>query len=219
MRLARLGYRSGTLTLPTREDAPVTWAVWRNQRTRWFKGWMQTWLVHTRHPARLLHDLGPWRTAGFLIVTAGMILSALLHPIYLTIVLASPLFPDLFAPPPHSAAAVIFWIGLLNLAGGYGATALLVIRSLRRRGRGHVARSLLWLPVYWLMMSVAAYRAAWHLAIRPFHWGKTPHVPAGSAGEARTEALGPPVSAPRLTAGPRNPGVHPILARLRWVRD
>ena len=49
-RLARFGYRSATIDLPTMEDAPISIGPWFRQRSRWFKGWMQTWLVHTRHP-------------------------------------------------------------------------------------------------------------------------------------------------------------------------
>src|SRR5262249_40834782 len=39
MRLHRLGYRCGVIDCPTYEDAPATFRVWLNQRTRWFKGW------------------------------------------------------------------------------------------------------------------------------------------------------------------------------------
>ncbi len=57
IRLSRFGYETATVTLPTLEEAPVTLAPWMRQRTRWFKGWLQTWLVHMRHPFRL------WRGA------------------------------------------------------------------------------------------------------------------------------------------------------------
>ena len=42
LRFARFGYRALTMPLATHEDAPVTFRAWLNQRTRWFKGWMQT---------------------------------------------------------------------------------------------------------------------------------------------------------------------------------
>lgn len=42
MRLFRLGYRAETLTRYTVEDAPIDERVWLGQRSRWFKGWMQT---------------------------------------------------------------------------------------------------------------------------------------------------------------------------------
>ncbi len=222
IRLARLGYRSATLTLPTREEAPTTWPVWRNQRTRWFKGWMQTWLVHTRQPLRLVQDLGWRQTAGFLTITAGMILSAMIHPIYLTVILAAPIFPDLFAPAPDTAGAIIFWIGVANLLGGYAAMVLLSVRALRLRSRGHLARSLAWLPVYWMMMSVAAYRAAWHLAVRPFHWGKTPHRPVGTPATEDEPAPAETALAVPASDGPAPASAaatHPALRYLGWMRD
>ena len=32
--------------------------IWKGQRTRWLKGWMQTYLVHMRRPRRLWRELG-----------------------------------------------------------------------------------------------------------------------------------------------------------------
>ncbi|MCF6329791.1 MAG: glycosyltransferase, partial [Henriciella sp.] len=49
LRLARLGRRVGMLNLPTFEDAPTGFGVWTAQRSRWIKGFMQTWRVHMRH--------------------------------------------------------------------------------------------------------------------------------------------------------------------------
>jgi hypothetical protein len=34
-------------------------------------------------------------------------------------------------------------------------------------------------PLYWLLISVAAYRAMWQLLRDPFYWEKTPHGTAG----------------------------------------
>ena len=54
MRLARFGYRTAVIASTTYEEAPAKIGPWLRQRTRWFKGWMQTWLVHMREPRRLL---------------------------------------------------------------------------------------------------------------------------------------------------------------------
>lgn len=48
LRLFRRGYRCGVLTRPTYEEAPTEIDAWLGQRTRWFKGWLQTWLVLMR---------------------------------------------------------------------------------------------------------------------------------------------------------------------------
>jgi glycosyltransferase XagB len=42
LRLARFGYRSGMIERSTYEEAPARLGPWLRQRTRWFKGWMQT---------------------------------------------------------------------------------------------------------------------------------------------------------------------------------
>jgi glycosyltransferase XagB len=57
MRLARFGYRSSTIVSTTYEEAPADCRRWLGQRTRWLKGWMQTWLVHMREPRQLFRDL------------------------------------------------------------------------------------------------------------------------------------------------------------------
>jgi len=31
------------------------------------------------------------------------------------------------------------------------------------------------IPVYWLLMSIAAYKALWQLITKPFYWEKTSH--------------------------------------------
>ena len=63
MRLARFGYRSDVIDSTTHEEAPADIRRWLGQRTRWLKGWMQTWLVHMREPRRLFRELG---LGGFL---------------------------------------------------------------------------------------------------------------------------------------------------------
>jgi cellulose synthase/poly-beta-1,6-N-acetylglucosamine synthase-like glycosyltransferase len=52
-RLARNRYRCHVLDSTTFEEAPPRLSSWFPQRTRWIKGYMQTWFVHMRQPARL----------------------------------------------------------------------------------------------------------------------------------------------------------------------
>jgi len=54
IRLARSGWQVGVLPSATWEEAPSTFRVWLGQRTRWLKGWIQTYLVqHARAPSLL----------------------------------------------------------------------------------------------------------------------------------------------------------------------
>ncbi len=83
MRLARFGYRCGVINSTTYEEAPANIRRWLAQRSRWFKGWMQTWLVHMRHPLRLFQDLGFGGFVTFQAIVGGNALVALAHPAFL----------------------------------------------------------------------------------------------------------------------------------------
>ena len=58
IRLSQLGYRVSMLDSNTFEEAPVTIGAWLKQRSRWLKGYMQTWLVHMRDPLALVRRTG-----------------------------------------------------------------------------------------------------------------------------------------------------------------
>lgn len=185
IRLARFGYRTAIIDIPTLEEAPTGPRVWFRQRTRWFKGWLQTFLVHTRQPLRLVRELGAMGAFGFMLMSAGIVLSAMVYPIYLATVVLAPLHPqDLWenGSAVHAAAVGIYFF---NLVGGHVAMALLAVRALRRRGRTGLAGGIWLLPVYWLFMSLAAYWAVVELVLRPHYWAKTPHCRYGGRPSAR----------------------------------
>ena len=50
IRLFKRGYRTRIVDSTTYEEANSQFGNWIRQRSRWLKGYMQTWLVHMRHP-------------------------------------------------------------------------------------------------------------------------------------------------------------------------
>ncbi len=176
-RLARHGYEISVLSLPTLEDAPIATGVWLRQRTRWLKGWMQTWLVEMRDPGAFMRDVGLQRFFVYQVLVAGIIISSLLYlPMLLAIV-----YGTLCAVFLETSiwGRGIFIVDCINIAMGF--------LSFHALGKGGpVGRSitlpvLRWLPVYWLMISAAAWRALWQLQAAPFLWEKTPHRPSEPA--------------------------------------
>lgn len=174
MRISRAGLMIGTITRPTYEEAPIDLMVWLKQRTRWFKGWYQTWLVHMRHPVSLAKDLGATGTLVFNLVITGMIVSALVHPLLLYFVLLWILRTQELGIL-YTLSNPLFLFDSFTIIAGYAAFAALCWRTLALRGLRHLRWTLLLLPVYWVLISAAAWRAVWHLVRRPHEWEKTPH--------------------------------------------
>ena len=81
----------------------------------------------------------------------------------------------LLEPAETAAGAVLWTIALINLAFGYGVSILVGVISVVRRRRADLALSALLMPVYWLLISLAAYRALYQLARDPYLWEKTEH--------------------------------------------
>ncbi len=176
IRLARFGYRAAMLERPTYEEAPATVRSWLAQRTRWLKGWMQTALVHLRAPRRLVADIGLRRFAGFVLTSIGALVAAAVHPLYLATALMLLVDPARLWRADSPALATITALNLVNLVAAYLVFVLLSRQTYRLRRTKRPAGALLYLPAYWLLLSLACYRALFELLVAPHHWAKTPHV-------------------------------------------
>src|SRR5690606_22115483 len=114
----------------TRETAPTRLLPWLGQRTRWMKGWMQTFIVHNRDPGRLLKEMGllPFLMSQTLVL--GMIVAPILHCAFLLTVLSRIYWgSDLV----DGSLGTVFYLAVLFL--GYGsafATTTLGLWRLRR---------------------------------------------------------------------------------------
>jgi len=171
LRLARRGIRTVMLNSPTYEEAPVTLPAWFRQRTRWMKGWMQTFLVHNRRPLALLKDLGPVNFLAFQIYVGGMILTPPLHTLYMLAVAIRLVFAGLTAP----GADPLSLVEMFTLAIGYLSAIGLSVFGLIRLGRPYLIRYQLLLPFYWALMGLASFRAGFELIRNPHFWSKTSH--------------------------------------------
>jgi cellulose synthase/poly-beta-1,6-N-acetylglucosamine synthase-like glycosyltransferase len=174
VRLARHGFRTETISLPTFEEAPETARIWLPQRTRWLKGWGQTWLVHMRDPVRLYREVGPGSFLLVQVLFAGMLISALVHPI-LVFTLAYLLFIIVQGQELSTFQSALLTLDATNIACGYMSFWLLGWQAMPRKERRTMWRIVFWTPVYWMMMSYAAWRSVHQLYKAPHLWEKTPH--------------------------------------------
>ena len=175
IRLARFGWRADVLDSTTFEEASNQFGNWMGQRARWLKGWIQTWFVHMRAPLDLWRQLGP---TGFLIfqtIVAGIVISTLVHPFFLLLIVAS-IINGSSMPLEHKLTeTVLVGIGLAVFLAGYGVTLMAGYFALGLRGLGKLHLSILAMPIYWLLISLAGWLAVKQFISDPFHWNKTSH--------------------------------------------
>lgn len=167
-RMAQWGWRTGVLSRATSESAPQRIRDWLPQRTRWLKGYLQTWLVHTRGRSRL-----PLRGALTLHATLG---TALLSAAVQAWVLATLTAQGLLAAADGRWPAYRL-SDLVLLGAGWTVAALSCRLGSNRTGRRYAVGDALLAPLYWAQLSLAFVHAVWQLVTRPTHWDKTDHQP------------------------------------------
>ncbi|MBN15348.1 MAG: hypothetical protein CMJ15_09055 [Pelagibacterium sp.] len=135
IRMARMGLRVESLASVTLEEAPETVAGWVRQRSRWIKGWMQTLLVHSARPGKLLADLGWANLIAFYIFVGGMVLSLSVHGLFLIGTIARLLYDILVVGTPDLWTVA----GLGTLLLGYSGAIVISVIGLDRIGRKDIA--------------------------------------------------------------------------------
>ncbi|WP_240414775.1 glycosyltransferase family 2 protein [Paenibacillus periandrae] len=184
IRLYKSGYTTAIVDSRTWEEANSRVGNWIRQRSRWIKGYMQTWLVHMRNPFRLYRELGLKGFMGFQVMVLATPMLPLLNPIYWVMIIMwyawkVQWIPQFFPGPIYYLASVEFLIGNFLFVFGNVAGIYWVIHDLEKRKENIFSYSLvkyaLLTPAYWVLMSLAAVKAAWQLITKPFYWEKTTH--------------------------------------------
>jgi glycosyltransferase XagB len=175
LRLARLGYYSATLDSVTYEEANTEFRNWLQQRARWLKGFLQTWLVHMRAPVKTLREIG-W--GGFWVMNAmtiGIVVSALFHPFLIGFAIYALLTGQVIRADMSTFTQVLAAINLDVLALGYSLVIFAGHKALRMKAIQGWWFTLLTMPIYWILITLAGWMAIWQFIVRPFHWNKTRH--------------------------------------------
>ena len=170
IRLAYLGYETHMLPSLTLEEAPISLGAWMRQRTRWIKGYIQTWLVYMRDPRELKRRLGGPRYFGFQFFVGAPVLTFLLAPFFWVIC-----FTSLTGILPHGLSPTMQFLCAVSFVGGIFSNWLFARAVMHLEGWEHMRRALFVYPFYWLLHSFAAARALWQLATNPHYWEKTRH--------------------------------------------
>jgi peptidoglycan/LPS O-acetylase OafA/YrhL/cellulose synthase/poly-beta-1,6-N-acetylglucosamine synthase-like glycosyltransferase len=175
MRIARHGGGVRMLDSVTEEEANSQLGNWLRQRSRWIKGHLQTWLVHTRSPTRLLRELGALRFCAFHLTLGFPVFTALINPLLWLLsaiwLFGGPAWSTRLLPPP------VYLLGLFGLIFGYLATIAQLTLACHRRRITAALGAVASVPLYWLLITAAAYKGLAQL-LRPsrrHYWELTRH--------------------------------------------
>lgn len=167
------GFKIAIVNSTTFEEANNEPINWIRQRSRWIKGYMQTYLVHMRNPLALLRKVG-WRGfLGFNFFIGATPLTFLVYPFLLIIFICylvfdlsniRALFPDW-----------VLFMSIFNLMVGNILMIYINMMAVFKRRFYELILFSIANPVYWLMHSIAAFKGLYQLIVKPFYWEKTEH--------------------------------------------
>ncbi len=169
MRLAIAGYQTVVIGSTTWEEANSDLRNWIRQRSRWIKGYMQTYLVHTRNPVRLFRRLGFKNFLSFQLIVGGAPLVLLCAP-FLWLMSGIAYFQSIAHPQDYfgiinSVHLILYFVAFFFL----GACGAIV-----RHNYDLLSYALL-LPAYYALQSYAAWKGLYQLFTKPHYWEKTEH--------------------------------------------
>ena len=173
MRIHRHKLKTGVIDSYTLEEANSQLWNWIRQRSRWQKGYAQTFLVYMRHPLKLLREIGIRSFLLFQLTFGGNFYLPLVNPllwfIAITSLISKGAFSFLF---PHP----IFIISLFNLLLGNSIYIIVHLYAAIKARKYFLIPYAILIPLYWVLISIGCWKGTIQLITKPFYWEKTVHA-------------------------------------------
>jgi cellulose synthase/poly-beta-1,6-N-acetylglucosamine synthase-like glycosyltransferase len=173
VRLYKAGYKTAVIDSTTYEEANSEVYNWIRQRSRWVKGYIQTYLVHMRHPVKLWKQMGPRGFLSFQMTVGGTFFGFLVNPVFWLLTASWFLFQFTWIKQIYPAP--LFYIGAFSLYFGNFTFVYLNVAGCLRREYYDMVKYALLSPFYWALMSIAAWKGFLQLFYAPSYWEKTKH--------------------------------------------
>ncbi len=176
MRLVKNGFKTAIIDSVTHEEANSDFRNWLGQRSRWVKGYIQTYFVHMRTPQDFLNGESKLHLFTFQLIVGGKILSMIVNPILWLITASYFIFRpwigntiESFFPGP------ILYIGVFSAVLGNFFYFYNYMIACAKIGHYELIKYAFFIPGYWLMMSCATWIAVHKIITQPHYWFKTKH--------------------------------------------
>lgn len=176
MRVVKRGRRTAIVDSTTYEEANSDIKNWYHQRSRWVKGYIQTYLVHMRTPKTFARMSSNAHLIGFQLIVGGKVVSMFINPLMWVITISYFVFRaqigttiESFFPDP------ILYIGMVSFVFGNFLYLYYYMIGCAKRGLYDIIKYAFFVPFYWLGMSMAAWQAVYEIVVKPHYWAKTVH--------------------------------------------
>ena len=115
------------------------------------------------------------------LLVGGMLVAALSHPGLIVFVTLSVLsLMQIPAPQPNVFTTMMLAMDVFNILGSYAVFFALGATPMTDREKKGMGWKWAMIPIYWMAVSLAAWKAVIELRLKPLHWNKTPHRPSRS---------------------------------------
>jgi cellulose synthase/poly-beta-1,6-N-acetylglucosamine synthase-like glycosyltransferase len=173
IRLSKNGFSTLVLDSITMEEANSQYKNWVRQRSRWIKGYIQTYFVHTR---KLEKKQSTRNLIIFQFIIGGKVLSSLINPLLWGLTVFYFIFPGEIGHFIHSLySPAIFYLALITLVVGNFLYMYYYMMGVVKRNHSELVMVAPLVPFYWLLISVATFKAIYEFIVKPFYWQKTQH--------------------------------------------
>ncbi len=175
VRLFKKGYKTAMIDSVTLEEANSKVGNWFRQRSRWIKGYMQTYLVHTRGTDSYVGK-GRKHSLIFHLVIGGKLAFVLINP-FLWVATFSYFALYAYVGPAIEALypTAVFYMAIFSLVFGNFLFLYYYMVGLAKKDQWNLIKFVFLVPIYWLMISISAFIALYQLIFKPHYWEKTVH--------------------------------------------
>lgn len=170
VRLYACGYKTYILDSYTFEESPIDISTWINQRSRWVKGFIQTFIIFVICKSKRTTLTLPQVIATYILIGLST------YSFYCV--------PWIIVLATISTNTMVNYLWITNsfFAISYSySTALYALKHLKTQHGTNSTFHLLdylaliiW-PLYFILHSIASYRAMYEIVRSPFFWNKTQH--------------------------------------------
>lgn len=174
VRLFNHGYKTAIIDSTTLEEANSAFRNWLRQRSRWIKGYLQTYVVHMRQQS--LRQLINPHSLMFQLTVGGKLAFIFINPLLWLMTLSyfflyaltgdfiSSLYPSL-----------VFYTAVISLVFGNFLFLYYYMVGCAKREEWGLIKYIFLVPFYWLMISMAGGIALYQFLVKPHYWEKTVH--------------------------------------------